>query len=274
MVDGGFREQFHAIDFMAAQDLPHEDVELLWVEYGGAIHTDLQNRLSQHPNFRAITLGRNDTYHASRCFNRGITEARGEVLVIIDADVIVEPDFLSRLWQDHQRTDNLAVYCYRYNEAREDHREQVDIEHLRSVCTITNPSNHGACLSIRKKHLLAINGYDTHPIFATGFHANCLDVYTRLKAQGVMARWNPDIKLFHPWHPSTAEHSINYQPQVHTSGWRARNLKFLPFRGIDPTLNTDPPPGLLKHLDWVRQQWMPWHQRIRHKVRNRLKLAA
>ncbi|WP_428386626.1 glycosyltransferase [Mucisphaera sp.] len=274
MVDGGFRERFESIDYLANQDLPREDYELIWVEHGSQIHDDLQGRLDHQPNFRAITLGRSGTYHASYCFNRGITEARGDILVIIDADVITEPCFLSQILEAHRDQPRLALYCYRYNEAKEDHRDEVDINHLKRVTSITNPSNHGACLSIRKTWIEQINGYDQHPIFATGFHANCLDVYTRLKVLGIPVSWHPEIRLYHPWHPSTAEHSVNYQPQVHTSAWRARNLKHLPFRGLDVSHDTDPPEGLLKHLEWVRQQWMPWHRRIKHKVVQRLRLAA
>ncbi len=262
MVDGSFRERYDSIDFMARQDFPSGDYELIWVEYYDKIHPDLKRRMDAQAgsrDFRAIALGRSGTYHASYCFNRGIDEARGELVVIPDADVIAEPDFLQTVWRDHQASDELVTYYHRHNEPKEQHAGEVTLEHLRKVCELTNPTNHGACLAVRKKWLTRINGYEQSPIFATGFHANDKDVYARLCNLGLMVRWNPNVRLMHPWHDMTGEVTPHYTPQLDVISWRGRTLSTLPFQGLDPSRDTTPPAKFREAERWLasldRPKW-------------------
>ena len=166
MVDGSFRESFHSIDFFGRQTLSPDDYELIWVEYYDKVNPLLAEKISRYPNFRFITLNRDGLYHSSYCFNAGIRESRGELLVIPDADVVVEADFLETIWREHQKNEELVTYCYRYDEPQEAHRSDWDLEHLRRVCKLGHTPNYGACVSVRKKWLLEINGYEQHPVFA------------------------------------------------------------------------------------------------------------
>jgi hypothetical protein len=269
MVDGSFRERYESIEFMAGQDMPSADYELIWVEYYDRVHPDLQRRIDvagRDQSFRVITLGRSGTYHSSYCFNRGISEARGEVMVIPDADVIAEPGFLSAVWRDHQANDRLATYYHRYNEPTDRRVETVSLDRLREVCELTNPSNHGACLSVRRKWLVEINGYEQSPIFATGFHANDKDVYARLCNLGLMVRWNPEVKLFHPWHDMTGEITPHYTPQLDVISWRGRTLSTQPYAGLDPSRNTTPPAKLLECERWLASLEQPKWKRAANKL--------
>ncbi len=277
MVDGSFRERYDSIDFMARQDFPAEDYELIWVEYFDGIHPDLQSRIdsaSRGRRFRAITLGRSGAYHSSYCFNRGIAEARGELVVIPDADVIAEPGFLSAVWRDHQSSDRLVTYYHRYNEPKDAHHDTVELDHLRSVCELTNPSNHGACLSVRRKWLTEINGYEQSPIFATGFHANDKDVYARLCSLGLMVRWNPEVKLFHPRHDMTGEVTPHYTPQLDVISWRGRTLSTLPFAGLDSSRDTTPPARFRECERWLASLDQPRWKRAVGKVAARFGRAT
>ena len=271
MVDGSFRERYESIDFMARQDTPVEDYELIWVEYFDRIHPDLQQRIDTAQqsgrNFRAIALGRTGHYHSSYCFNRGIAEARGDLVVIPDADVIVEPDFLQNVRQDHQASDRLVTYYHRYNEPIEQMADDVSLNHLRAVCELTNPSNHGACIATRRRWLIEINGYEQSPIFATGFHANDKDIYTRMCSLGLMVRWNPDVKLFHPWHAMTGEVTPHYKPQLDVISWRGRTLSTLPFEGLDPSRNTTPPKRYTEMERWLTSLDQTCRQRVAGKLR-------
>jgi Glycosyl transferase family 2 len=266
MVDGSFRERYDSIDFMARQDLAPQDYELIWVEYYDTTSPDLQRRIDARPGFRSIALGRSGTYHSSYCFNRGIAEARGELVVIPDADVIAEPGFLNAVWQDHQASDRLVTYYHRYNEPKDKHLDTINLEHLRRVCALTNPANHGACLGVRRDWLDAINGYEQSPIFATGFHANDKDVYARLCSLGLMVRWNPEVKLFHPWHDMTGEVTPHYTPQLDVISWRGRTLSTLPFSGMDPVRNTTPPAGYIEAEKWLASLDQPRWKRAAGKL--------
>lgn len=249
MVDGRFREQFHAVDFFCDQTLPPDDYELIWVEYYDQVDPQLSTNIAKYPNARVVTLNQTGNYHPSQCFNRGITEARGDLIVVPDADIVVERDFLAALLAEHEANERLVMYNYRYEELEGDHvpGRSATLEHLRPVCVLTNPNNFGTCLSVRKRWLLAINGYDLHPVFHTNFHANGRDVYMRLKNLGLQVMWHPALKCYHPWHPLTRfDARLEYGQQAIVTDWRNQTLNTLAFDGIDPAQNIAFPEAALR----------------------------
>lgn len=255
MVDGSFRESFHSIDFFGKQTIPQDDYELVWVEYYDEVNHALAEKVSQYPNFRIATLGEEGLYHSSYCFNAGIRASKGELIVIPDADVVVEEYFLERLWEDHHANDKLVMYFYRYNESEKDHLPEVNIEHLQKVGVLTNPSNYGGCLSVRKKWLWEINGYEQHTIFASGDHANGLDVYTRLKNHGLHVKWHPELKLYHPYHYGTLRWALSLTLQHIVIDYRTRNLATLPFRGFCRTKNSELPTDLAEQIEAAKRTY-------------------
>lgn len=233
MIDGGFRENIYAAQYFSEQDFSPEEYEIIWVEYFDQPHKDLSN-LSK---VKVITLNKNDTYHSSYCFNKGIEEAKGEIIIIPDADQIVKPDFLTKVFEIHQRCDDLVAYIYRYDEIRRGALENHSFEELDKKCILKNPTNYGGCLTVAKKWLLEINGYEMHPLFESGFHANGMDIYTRFKNLGLAIKWFKGLKLYHPWHDSTLIAAPQYPLQHKLIEWRKRNLQYLAINGIDVNKN-------------------------------------
>lgn len=251
MVDGSFRESYHAIRFFCSQTIPPSDYELIWVEYYDTVNPALAAEIAKFPNARVITLNRTGEYHSSYCFNAGIAASRGELILIPDADLVVEPDMLQTVWEMHQTDERLVMYLFRYEEPEAQRQIPVTLEHLRDVCVMTSPSNFGACLTVRKRWLVAINGYEQHPVFGTGFHANGQDVNTRFKNYGLPIMWHPQIKLYHPWHPFTKAADDAYRRQEVVIRYRAVNLLSTAFEGLDAA-RSEPMPGDL--LDLLAQR--------------------
>jgi len=254
MVDGSFRPHFALIDLLKSQTLAAEDYEVLWIEYYDEIKQELIDKMHGQRNFRAITLKKSGTYHSSYCFNRGITEARGEVLVIPDADVLVEADFLETAWGEHRAHDQLAMYVFRMDEPKRESSLCLDLNYLKRVCVLTNPQNYGGCLTIRKKWLMKVNGYEQHDMFGGGAHANGRDVYTRLKNMGMYVKWHPQLRLYHPWHPHPQRFQDGYVLQNVLIDHRAACLDMLPYNGIDPAFDRDLPQSLQVKLDAERSR--------------------
>lgn len=273
MVDGRFRERYHAVDAIAAQTLPDADFELLWVEHSGAVAAALAARLASRSNLQAICLEREGPYHASACFNAGLKAARGELVVIPDGDLVVEPDFLARVWQAHQAAEHLVMYVYRFDEPEEARTDDVDLARLRRVSTLRNPANYGGCVTARKRWFLAVNGYDEHPVFATGFHANGYDLYTRFKNLGLPIQWHPELRVYHPWHPNTLTGDPRYALQLAVIDYRAHTLATEPFEGLDPARNRPMPLELEARLDHLRRKearrGRGWRARVRTFTRKR-----
>jgi|GEM_PF-1512772 len=259
MIDGSFRENVFGAKYFSEQNFPDEDYEIIWIEYFDRIHPEI----SANSKVKAICLDKKGIYHSSYCFNRGIKEARGEIIVIPDADQIVLPDFLDRVWDLHQAYEKLVVYGYRYDEVQEGILDSHDFKELEEKCVLKNPFNFGGCLTVRKKWLVQMNGYEEHDVFRTGFHANGMLMSSRFKNMGLAIQWEPSLRLYHPWHPFTLSGSLEYTSQHRVIDWIKSNMLWKTIKGIDSGRNQAPPAGLKEILDEelalldnaIMQQW-------------------
>ena len=245
MIDGGFRENTSGVEYFCHQNFPDDEYEIIWVDYFDRIHSNV----SANKKVISIPLNKTGIYHSSYCFNRGIKKAQGEIIIIPDADQIVLPDFLDRVWDLHNKYEKLVVYGYRYDEVEQGLLKSHDVEELQAKCVLKNPLNYGGCLTVRKKWLLEMNGYEQHDVFRTGFHANGMLMYTRFKNMGLAIQWEPSLKLYHPWHPFTLSSSLEYHSQHKIINWVQKNMFWKAVKGIDPSKNQNPPAELQKILD-------------------------
>lgn len=245
MIDGGFREQIFAAEYFSRQDFPANEYEIIWVEFYKKAHPELE----KYPGIKVKTLNNDGVYHSSYCFNHGINEAKADILVIPDADVMVEDNFLSTVYEGHCRNHELVMYFYRQCQEKEFFKkDDFSFEYIKQTSIMSKPDNYGGCLTVRKKWLLEIGGYEQHESFATGDHANGKDVYTRLRNLGLYVKWHPRKFLYHPWHPGTCGDGADkdrYKRQLRIIDYRGKHLITKPFNGIDGTcLPHSLPPGL------------------------------
>ena len=248
MVDGGFRENCFGAQYFAEQDFPSREYEIIWVDFYNKVHPELIN----YPQVKIITLDKKGLYHSSYCFNAGIKKAKGELLVIPDADVMVEKDFLTTVYEEHCKTPNLAMYFYRLVQEEESFKkDDLSFEYIKQTCKLKGSSleNYGGCLTVRKRWLEEIGGYELHRAFASGAHANGKDVYTRLKNLGLYIKWHPGKFIYHPWHPGTAyvwadRKRVKWQLEI--VKYRGVNLMTTVFEGPagagSPQYTVPPPP--------------------------------
>ena len=257
MIDGSFRDHFHAIDSLARQDFPNAEFEAIWVEYYDSVRPELAAKIESHPSMRLLTLGRSGEYHSSYCFNAGISAASGALVLIPDADLVMESDFLSRQWALHAKNDELVTYCYRYNEPREASPGDgtAELEHLKRVGVLTHPNNWGACVGVRRKWLLELNGYDQHPVFASGDHGNDFDLYVRLKNLGLQIQWPREPVVYHAWHPGTLVYAYSHKLQALVTKRRSFERSTLPYNGIDAGHDRSMPHDLLDELATARERF-------------------
>jgi hypothetical protein len=241
MIDGGFRENAFGAKYFTEQDFPDNQYEVLWVEYYDRPNQDVLS----NPRIKAICLNRSGIYHSSYCFNRGIQESEGELIIILDANQIVKPPFLSKVSRIHSPYHKLVVYGHRYNEIAKGALTSFSFEELEKKCIQQQAANYGGCLTVRKKWLVKVNGYEQHPVFQTGYHANGLDLYTRFKNLGLAIQWEPSLKLYHPWHTSTLTQADEYLPQLALIEWRKKNMQWRAFQGIDSSRDFAPPTDIL-----------------------------
>ncbi len=251
MVDGGFRERFHALDYFSEQTLERERYELIWVEYTDRPAPEAASR----EGVRLFTLGRSEEPQVlGYAYNKGIVEARGEVLVIADADVACEPDLLERVLEEHEACPELVLYVLRLDQREEDYREGADLDYIRSSSSVKHTYNFGGCTTVRREWMLEMNGYEQLPFFA-GYHYLGGDNYIRFKNMGLKVKWHPDMRVYHPWHPSPPQSKFETVPmQEEVIKRRAVTWDWLAYDGIDPSRNRPFRPDRTVDTDW------PWVQ--------------
>ena len=223
--NGGFRESFHTVDFFKNQTLPSEEYEFIWVEYYSTAHNSLKDKLETADNARIIFLNQQGQWHVAHCLNEGIRQSLGELLVIVDGDIAVEPQFLEQVWQKHLQYEDLVIYYRRWDEPQRYHIDSISqssIEHLKSVCQLNNPENYGGCITIRRHVIERAGGYEEHPVIG-GPGVVSKELYTRLRNLGLPIMWHPTGKIYHPWHAGTLPPAT---PQQHRQAWvlRCRSL--------------------------------------------------
>jgi len=197
MVDGGYREQIYTTRYLSDQNFSDDEYELLWIDNFNMPHKELTS-LSK---VKVTCLDRKRPQALAFCFNEGIRQAQGELLVIPDADMIIpDKNFLTRVWELHQQDEKIVYYFYRYNEPYPKKLQSYDLDELNRVCRCTNMRNYGTCLSVRRKWMLEVGMYDEHPAFFGIANAHGKDLATRFKNYGLSINWDEYTKLYHPWH--------------------------------------------------------------------------
>ena len=142
---------------------------------------------------------------------------------------------------EHARCENLALYIHRMNETEDHAMDILDPAALIGNVKLTNPTNHGACLSVRREHMLRVNGWEMHPMFEGRHFWGSLDLYTRFKNLGLHVMWHPDLRCYHAWHPWPASPTENLDAQKEIMRRRLYEMEHLAYRGLDPDLAYDPP---------------------------------
>ncbi|QWV92458.1 glycosyltransferase family 2 protein [Geomonas oryzisoli] len=209
--DASFRDFFHTVDCFGSQNFPKEDYEFIWVDFYRNHNPQLLQKISQYPNARLLNLDHDQStqWHLGKCVNAGIAEARGEILVIPDGDITADADLLDAIRREHAEYKDLVLYFRRWDEPSEKHdaHQSYQLDYLQRVCELTNATNYGGLISLKRQTLQQVNNYEEHCVFA-GPGANGLELYLRLRNKGLPIKWHTK-KIFHPFHENTGTSSTD-----------------------------------------------------------------
>jgi hypothetical protein len=260
-----YRNFFHTAVALSDQEFDFRNFEVIYVEQRTKTASDRFNRemglsslgdvartLEDRMNLRVIYLGDGpDTpFHWGRATNLGITASSGEIISIMDGDLLVDRDFLSKLDIEHRRSSKAVVNLHRLMLAgpigvsRDRWMEQdVTFDRCLDACPDRNQplpgsvQNYGPMISARREHWESIHGYDEHPIWSTGLSRIGEDVTRRLEIRlDTRSYLLPSTVCVHPWHPvgfrrdtfaarrmlSLQEELVEWAGHNQESDWRER----------------------------------------------------
>ncbi len=163
------------LDGLSRQDFADLDrCEVLVISDGSTDGThEMLEEYAARDNGYQLRIFHQKNQGPSRARNRGILEARGEVVVFIDDDVVPVPEFLETHLKHHRANANVAVIGPLSPDPENRPHEPVWIawEHAmlekQYTCFRTGEwlgagPNHfySGNASVRREHLLAVNGFD------------------------------------------------------------------------------------------------------------------
>lgn len=186
---------------LAGQDFPKEDYEILLSDSGSNDGTARMLEGMNISNLRFIT-GENKGRAGAR--NRGIKQAKGQIVLFTDADIIAEPDLLSRHFETHSENPGCAVVgCEVQVDSLEEYEEvKADPEKFR---TLHPPQRKrlswlyfltGNASAPREK-LIEAGMFDEQ---FQGYGHEDLELGYRLEKAGVPILYNSRAVNYH-WHP-------------------------------------------------------------------------
>jgi len=227
--DCSYRNFFYLIDGLLDQDYNRDEFELIYVEQrteevannynhklGLKSLRDRYEEVKDQMNIQVVYLEHDDEvpYHLGKCNNKGIEIANGEIISVMDGDLLLSSNFLTMLEEYHNQKAVINLFRYMASSPVGVEEEKwtqgvISFKDCLELCPNRNDSipnttsNKGPLISARKEYWEAVNGYDLHSIWSTGLSRLGQDVNARLEiAIGMQSFALPDAFAVHPYHPA------------------------------------------------------------------------
>ena len=152
---------------------------------------------SRVPDLRVVPVP--NPGHQARALNVGIRESKSDILVLLDSDDEVGPDYLLHMAKALERHDfvGAAMDVTRLNAPELlGRRDQLQVDGIDSFCGYL-PAVVGAAMGVRREPIERIGGFDEN--LPT---QHDLDISWRLAAAGVEPAFVPDATLHYRYRPS------------------------------------------------------------------------
>jgi hypothetical protein len=221
LLDWSVRESFHLLHYLARQDVPRDDFEVLVLEYYSRVSEAIGRYQDQIDTWALLEMPQECYYHKHLMYNMGIVLARGEICVICDSDAMVKPGFIRAIVEAFAREPNLVLHLDQFRNNRRAFYpfNFPGFDEVIGDGCINNSGgrtagivddedpihtrNYGACMCARRTDLIEIGGADEHVDFV-GHICGPYDMTFRLVNAGRHERWHQTEFLYHTWHPGQA----------------------------------------------------------------------
>lgn len=225
--DSSFRNFHHLIDGLACQTYDLDEVELIYVEQRCRKKSDAYNHGMGLPSLydrvkspakisiKAVFMDEAEDvpYHLGRILNVGIKQAKGEIITVMDGDLLLPSDFIGELDKLHRQCPSVInverKMCSRplgvsYEEW---YKAEIDYERCLSLCAHPEVipdyvTNKAPMISAPALAFKEVGGFEEHPMFATGLSRAGQDLNARLEiAIDSHSRVISRVAV-HPFHPA------------------------------------------------------------------------
>ena len=204
VIAAGGRHELLAYCLDSVLDQTFEDYEVIVVDYGA------DPPLSVPDGVRLIRCEPEGGWSNPIATNTGVAHARGERLVIMNADIIISVDMLARVHDKMQKHGDCQLSWERFD---------LDPD---GVSGRRHPAaNRGDFLCIDRQRYMDAGGYDER---MSGWGAYDTDLNWRLKQLGCREVRGMEPPILHQWHEpqptKEADQHRNFQMHLHNVALR------------------------------------------------------
>jgi hypothetical protein len=221
LLDWSVRESFHLLYYLARQDVPRDDFEVIVIEYYSRVSDAIRKFEDQVDTWMLLEMPEDCYYHKHLMYNAGIVLARGDICVVCDSDAMVKPGFIRAILEQFEKDPQLVLHIDQFRNNRRDFYpfNYPSFEEVEGAGCINNVGgktagildkqdpihsrNYGACMCARRSDLIAIGGADEHVDFV-GHICGPYDMTFRLVNNRKRELWHPTEFMYHTWHPGQA----------------------------------------------------------------------
>ena len=166
----------------------YKDYEIIVCDYGGGDKTEEILKRFNDERIRYIHIAQYGRWNLSRARNIGIRESKGELILSLDADMLLGERVLEELWDYFKEHGKKFIYQIQRTNIKEDGTfESMPVNTFLGDFQATHRDNFFKVRGFDEK--LDMYGYED------------LDIVVRLGRIGVKQYWLPNLKLYHQWHP-------------------------------------------------------------------------
>lgn len=178
----------------------YTNIEIIVVDYGG--DDDVEQMLEDYWNHRVkyFYVNEKGIWNLSRARNVGIRRANGDLVVSLDADMLLEADVLERIYADFKAREHPVLYQIHRREMLADGTIKLYPPALTGIVGGVGafPGCFQAC---SKACWLKVRGFDER---LCGYGYEDGDLIVRMARIGVKQHWMPlDVKAYHQYHPES-----------------------------------------------------------------------
>lgn len=248
---------------LTALDYPTDRYEVIVADNNSTDDTRrvVERVADAHRNVSLVVERARQSSYAAR--NRGIGASTGELLAFVDADMHVDPDWLSRVVAELDRSGadymGCAVELYSPNGAptladRFDAARGFDIE--RYIADLDFAPT--CCLVVRRAVIEAVGEFDDRLV-----SSGDMEFGNRVADAGFSLHFARDIPMYHPTRSSVR---ANVKKAVRIGRGRYQLAQFYPDRYGSATRLLVNPRGYLPPVPWLLQTtFRDWHDRSREE---------
>ncbi len=218
LLDWNCRERFVTLDWLARQNVPRDQYELIWIDLYGRCVPEVLEKADV-----VMTLNQSGMYHKHKGYNAGLLAAKGDLICVCDSDAVFPADWVESVirsfWPEGTSREARPLVLmhhelrtsFLYPDGHEDAESFKDAARWKWWPVVPNA---GACMTVRRSDAIRFGGFDEHEALR-GYLCGPYELGWRLVNAGLPEIWHDEsCVLWHFAHPDPVG-ANGFGPKLH-----------------------------------------------------------